>query len=416
VSVVGTAWPRPRAPLFAGLGWRRLAAFGPAFLVSVGYMDPGNWATDLEAGSRFGFGLLWVLLGANLAALLLQHLSAKLGLATGLSYPRVCRARFPRPLTLFLWLAAEVAVMATDLAEFLGAALGLYLLFHVPLLPAALLTAVAVFGILALYRYGFRAVEMAIISLVAVVGGAYALEVGLVQPDWAAVTRGVLLPHLPEGGLVLAMGIVGATVMPHNLYLHSGVILSRRQADPRRNATAVRAALADSAVALNLAWLVNSAIVVMAAAAFFVRGIEVDGIEQAHQSLAPLLGGGAAVAFAIALLAAGLSSSTTATLAGQIIVEGFLNIRCPLFVRRLLTVVPALVVIAAGWDAYQVLIVSQVALSVQLPFAIGPLVWLTARKDVMGQHANARRTTVLAAAVLVLLVGLNVLLLRGVLS
>ena len=217
-----------------------LAYLGPAFLVSVGYMDPGNWATDLEAGSRFGFGLLWVLLGANLAALLLQHLSAKLGLVTGLSYPQVCRARFPRPLTLFLWLAAEAAAMATDLAEFLGAALGLYLLVHVPLLPAALLTALAVFGILALYRYGFRAVEVAIISLVAVVGGAYALEVGLVQPDWAALTRGALVPGLPEGGLVLAMGIVGATVMPHNLYLHSGVILSRRRLNPDNTKSVTR--------------------------------------------------------------------------------------------------------------------------------------------------------------------------------
>jgi manganese transport protein len=304
--------------------------------------------------------------------------------------------------------------MATDVAEFLGAALGLYLLFHVPLLPAALLTAVAVFGILALYRYGFRAVEMAIISLVAVVGGAYALEVGLVQPDWAAVTRGALLPHLPEGGLVLAMGIVGATVMPHNLYLHSGVILSRRRADPRRNATAVRAALADSAVALNLAWLVNSAIVVMAAA-FFSRGLASDAIEDAHQTLSPLLGDFAAGAFAVALLAAGLASSTTATLAGQIIVEGFLNLRCPLLLRRLVTVVPALVVIAAGWDAYQVLIVSQVALSVQLPFAVAPLVWLTARQQVMRPHANSRWTTALAVLVLVALVALNLLLLRGLL-
>jgi manganese transport protein len=401
-------WPRPirfSSP-------RTLVPYlGPAFLVSVGYMDPGNWATDLEGGARFGYALLWVLLSANLMALLLQHLSAKLGLATGLTYPMVCRERFPRPLTLFLWVTAEAAAIATDLAEFLGAALGFYLLLQIPLFPAALLTALAVFGILALYRFGYRAVEYVIMGLVAVVGLAYVFEVWVVQPDWPAVAEGALVPRLNADSLVIAMGMLGATVMPHNLYLHSGAILSRRHSSPDATALVTKAALLDSGLALNLAWLVNSAIVVMAAAAFFVHGLEIDSIEAAHETLTPLLGAMSATAFALALLASGLSSSTTATLAGQIIIEGFLNVRFGLFLRRLITVVPALVVIAAGLDAYWILILSQVALSVQLPFAIVPLVWLTASREVMGPHANHWLTTAVASVVAALIIGLNVLLL-----
>src|SRR4051812_36031480 len=284
-------------------------------------MDPGNWATDLEGGSRFGYSLLWVLLTANLMALLLQYLSAKLGLATGRTYPQLCRDTLPRPITLFLWITAEAAAIATDLAEFLGAALGFYLLFHIPLFPAALLTAVAVFAILALYRYGHRTVEFVILALVAIIGLGYALEVILVQPAWGAVAVGTFVPRL--GGseaLLIAMGMLGATVMPHNLYLHSGVILSRRSTSAEENQRTTRLALIDSAVALNLAWLVNSAIVVMAAGAFFTHGLEINSIEVAHETLVPLLGNLAAAVFAIALVAAGLSSSTTATLAGQIII------------------------------------------------------------------------------------------------
>src|SRR3954454_1160056 len=236
-----------------GWSWKRLLpALGPAFLVSVGYMDPGNWATDLEGGSRFGYSLLWVLLAANLMALLLQYLSAKLGLATGRTYPQLCRDAFPRPLTIFLWLTAEPAAIATDLAEFLGAALGFYLLFQIPLLPAALLTALAVFAILALYRYGHRTVEFAILAMVAVIGLSYAVEVILAQPDWGGVALGTFLPHLPGGdALLIAMGMLGATVMPHNLYLHSGVILSRRAETVEENRRTTRYALVDSAIALN---------------------------------------------------------------------------------------------------------------------------------------------------------------------
>ena len=392
---------------------RVLGLLGPAVIVSVGYMDPGNWATDLEAGSRFGYTLLWVLLAANLAALLLQHLSAKLGLATGLTYPQLCRQEFPRPLVLFLWVTAELAAMATDLAEFLGAALGFYLLFSIPLFPAALLAAVVVFAILALYRFGHRSVEIAIFSLVAVIGLGYLFEVWLVQPDWGAVAAGVVTPNLPMGALAIAMGMLGATVMPHNLYLHSAVVINRREPDPEANQRVIRSSIFASAIALNVAWLINSAIVITAAGAFGAAGLEVASIETAHATLTPLLGPAAAAVFAVALLAAGLSSSTTATLAGQVIIEGFLGIRFGLFLRRAITVIPALIVIGSGADAFQMLILSQVFLSIQLPFAIVPLVWLTARRRVMGSYVNRRATTVTAATVGAIIIALNVVLLGG---
>jgi manganese transport protein len=404
------------APVSASTGplrrLRRLAPYlGPAFLVSVGYMDPGNWATDIEGGAQFGYTLLWVLLLANLMALLLQYLSAKLGLATGLTYPQLCRQQFPRPLSFGLWVTAEGAAVATDLAEFLGAALGFYLLLHIPMLPAALVTAAAVLAILALYRFGFRAVEFVILALVAVIGLAYVFEVSLVKPDWLAVGNGLVVPRLNGASLLIAMGMLGATVMPHNLYLHSGVVLSRRQPEPHANDRARKAALIDSVIALNLAWLVNSAMVIMAAGTFFLNGLDVNSIEAAHETLAPLLGPGAAVAFAVALVAAGLSSSTTATLAGQMIIEGFLNIKFGLLLRRLITVIPALIVIGMGLDAYWILILSQVALSIQLPFAIAPLVWLTSRREIMGTQVNRRLTTALAALAGLFVIVLNVVLL-----
>jgi manganese transport protein len=405
------------APDGTGPALRRvLGLLGPAFIISVGYMDPGNWATDLEAGSRFGYSLLWVLLAANLAALLLQHLSAKIGLATGFSYPELCRREFPRPVVLFLWVTAELAAMATDLAEFLGAALGFYLLFHIPLFPAAILAGVVVFAILALYRYGHRSVEAVIFGLVGVIGLAYLLELWLVQPDWGAVAGGVATPRLPPGSLAIVMGMIGATVMPHNLYLHSAVVIDRRRGDPEADRRVIRSSIFAAAIALNLAWLINSAIVVTAAGAFGSAGLEVGSIETAYATLIPLLGPAAAGAFAIALLAAGLSSSTTATIAGQVIIEGFLGIRFGLFLRRLITVIPAIVVIGSGADAFQILILSQVALSIQLPFAIVPLVWLTARKSVMGPHVNRRLTTTLAATVGAIIIGLNVLLLGGLVT
>jgi manganese transport protein len=268
-----------------------------------------------------------------------------------------------------------------------------------------------VFGILALYRFGYRWVEVSVFALVAVIGAAYVLEVWLVGPDWGDVARGVFIPSLDIAALPIAMGMLGATVMPHNLYLHSSVVLSRRRDDEEVNRRTVRRSIIASAIALNLAWLVNSAIVITAAGAFGAAGIPIDSIEAAHQTLIPLLGSAAATAFAIALLAAGLSSSTTATLAGQVIIEGFLGIRFGLFLRRAITVVPAIIVIAAGVDAFTILIVSQVALSIQLPFAIIPLVWLTSRPAVMGIHVNRTATTVAASACGAVIVALNIWLL-----
>jgi manganese transport protein len=397
-------------------GLRVLSLLGPAVLVSVGYMDPGNWATDLAAGSQFGYALLWVLLASNLTAILLQHLSAKLGIATGLSYPQACRAYFPRPVAVGLWVTAELAAIATDLAEFLGAALGFYLLFRIPMLEAAGLTAVVVFAILALYRFGHRWVELAIFGLVAVIGAAYVLELWLVAPDPRAVATGVLAPSMPAGALLIAMGMLGATVMPHNLYLHSSVVLDRRSGDADEDRTTVRSSIVASVIALNVAWLINSAIVITAAGTFFEVGLPIDSIEDAHRTLEPLLGAAAATAFAVALIAAGLSSSTTATLAGQVIIEGFLDVRFGLFLRRAITVVPAVLVIATGLDPYLILILSQVALSIQLPFAIIPLVWLTSRRSVMGAFANRPATTALAAFAGLAIIGLNALLLQALIA
>jgi manganese transport protein len=357
-----------------------------------------------------------VLLASNLTAILLQHLSAKLGIATGMSYPQACRQRFPRPVAIGLWVTAELAAIATDLAEFLGAALGFYLLLQIPMLEAAVLTAVVVFAILALYRFGFRWVEIAIFALVAVIGAAYVLEVWLAEPDPAAVAQGILVPTLPAGSLAIAMGMLGATVMPHNLYLHSSVVLSRRTGDRDTDQGLVGSSVIASMIALNLAWLVNSAIVITAAGAFYSVGLPIGSIEDAHRTLEPLLGAAAATAFALALLAAGLSSSTTATLAGQVIIEGFLDVRFGLFLRRAITVVPAVLVIAAGLDAYVILIVSQVALSIQLPFAIVPLVWLTSRRSFMGPFVNRRLTTALAATAGIVIIVLNAILLSALVT
>lgn len=381
---------------------------GPAFLVSVGYMDPGNWATDIEGGARFGYTLLWVLLLSNAMAILLQALSAKLGIVTGKSLPENCRDRFRPWLNYSLWVAAEGSALATDLAEFLGAALGFHILFGIPLFQAALLTGVVVFALLALERFGYRAVEYAIISLVAVIGFAYLYELLLAKPALGGIARGLVTPDISDGRLYLAIGMLGATVMPHNIYLHSALVQARRPLLASRRH--IRSQVADCVVALNLAFFVNAAILIMSAATFFERGVVVTSIEQAHETLAPLLGGYSAVAFAIALLASGLSSSTTATLAGQVILQGFLHVRMSLFLRRLITMIPALVVIYLEVDSLKILVLSQVCLSFGLPFAIIPLIWLTKNGALMGSFANRRRTTALAAVVAAIILLLNGLL------
>lgn len=396
-----------------GLGFtiKRIVTFlGPAFLVSVGYMDPGNWGTDIEGGSRFGYSLLWVILVSNLMAILMQTLSAKLGLATGKSLPELCREHYSKPVAIFLWATAELAAIATDLAEVLGGAVAFNLLFNIPLFYGALLTGAIVGLILMLEEYNLRRLEMIIIGMVAVIGLAYVAEILLAQPDWAHLVGHAVTPNLPLGSTLIAVGIIGATVMPHNLYLHSSLIQSRRSNDPVANRKALTLSNVDAIIALNGAWLVNSAILIMSAAVFHGNGLAVTTIQEAHKTLAPILGTFSAVAFAIALLASGLSSSTTATMAGQVIMEGFLHFHINVWLRRAITILPALIVIGLGLDPLQILVLSQVSLSFQLPLAMIPLILFTKDKKLMGEYANRKITTILAFISAALIIGLNALL------
>jgi manganese transport protein len=408
--------------------------FGPAFVASVAYIDPGNFATNIEGGSRFGYRLLWVLLWSNAMAILIQYLSAKLGIVTGLTLPQNCRKHFSRPMALFLWVAAEVSAIATDLAEFLGAALGLYLLFGPAMLAhgwtrtetmlvAALVSTVAVFLILALDLAGYRWLERGIMAFVGVIGLCYGFEVFLVHPDWKLAAFHTLVPSLDpkdlHGSLYVAVGMLGATVMPHVVYLHSALVQPRREElliQPRVEGTSrrrsfLRFELIDVFVAMNGAWLINSAMIVMSAVAFAHLSNPVTTIEQAHQTLGPLLGSMAATVFAVALLCSGLSSSTVGVMAGQVIIEGFLDIKFSIFLRRLITIIPALVVIAVGLDPLKILILSQVVLSFALPFALIPLLVLTNRASVMKSFVSARRTRVAGWCAVGIILTLNVVLL-----
>jgi len=392
---------------------RALVFFGPAFVISVGYMDPGNWGTDIEGGARFGYRLLWVIFVANLMAILLQTLAAKLGIATGKSLPEVCRDRYPRWASVALWGTAELAAMATDLAEFLGGAVGFNLLFGIPLFPAALLTGVVISLILLLERYGFRKVEIVIIGLIAVIGFGYMAEILLAKPPFGEMVRGLIRPSLPIGATLVAVGIVGATVMPHNLYLHSALIQTRvRPSDSlQRKRSVYRLAIIDAFVALNGAFFVNAAILVMAAASFSGGQLAEYSLESAHRTLTPLLGPLAGGAFALALLASGLASSTTATMAGQVIMEGFIHHKMNVWLRRFITMLPTLIIIGLGIDPLRILVLSQVSLSFQLPFAVIPLVLFTSNPAIMGPFTNGRVTKVLAWAATLLILGLNVVLL-----
>jgi manganese transport protein len=387
---------------------------GPAFVASVAYMDPGNFATNIEGGARFGYELLWVLLWSNAMAILVQYLAAKLGISTGKTLPENCREEFSRPVVLCLWFAAEIAAMATDLAEFLGAALGFYLLFGIPMLPAAILTGVCVMGILAIERLGYQWLERAIILFVAVIGVAYAIEMFLSKPAWAPILTHVLVPEIHSSSIYIAVSMLGATVMPHVIYLHSALVLPRRDPRDREEHHHRKMELVDVLLAMNGAWLINSAMVVMAAAVFFSTGAHVYSIEAAHHTLTPLLGKFASVAFAVALLASGLSSSTVGTMAGQVILQGFLNLRISIFLRRLVTMIPAIVVIALGLDPLKTLILSQAVLSFCLPFAMIPLLILTRRHDLMGSHANRRLTNYLAAIATIVILGMNCWLLFAI--
>lgn len=402
---------------------------GPAFVASIAYIDPGNFAANFAGGSQFGYKLLWVLLWSNLMAILVQYLAAKLGIATGKTLPENCRDRFSRPVTLLLWITAELAAMATDLAEFLGAALGFYLLFGPRfllygwskteiLLVSAVITAICVFLILMLELWGYRKLELGIMFFVCIIGVCYALEMLMVRPDWGDVALHTLVPMLDGKSVYIAVGMLGATVMPHVVYLHSALVQPRitvQRDDSRRGkflkrARHLRYETIDVFVAMNSAWLVNSAMVVVAAAVFGGNALA-NPIEDAHRTLGPLLGPASAIIFAIALLCSGLSSSTVGTMAGQVIIEGFLHIRFSIFLRRLLTIIPAVVVIAVGLDPLEILIMSQVALSFALPFALVPLIVLTGNRDVMKQFVNSRLTHALGWLTVSIIIALNVFLL-----
>ena len=385
---------------------------GPAFVVSVAYIDPGNFGTNISGGSKFGYTLVWVILWSNLMAIFLQTLSAKLGIATGFNLPELCARVFSRRLNWFFWAVACFAAMATDLAEFLGATLGLYLLFGIPLIYAALLTGIISLVIVGLERYGQRLIESIIILFVAIISGAYFIELFLAKPDWQAVAYHTLIPSLPNGeALMIASGILGATVMPHVIYLHSQLVQYRNGAsNDRERLKHYRLERMDIAVAMNIAFIVNAAMLVVSASVFHSQGLAVESIEDAHRSLAPLLGTFSAVAFAIALLASGLSSSAVGTMAGQTIMKGFVNLNIPLMVRRLATMIPALVIIGLGINPLKALVLSQVILSFALPAAIVPLMLITRRHDLMGFLVNKPLTNILGWLITSVVIGLNLIL------
>lgn len=395
--------------------WKRMFAFfGPAYLVSVGYMDPGNWATDIEGGARFGYTLVWVLLMSNLMAVLLQTLSARLGIATGRDLAQACRDNYPAPVAYCLWFLAEIAIAACDLAEVLGTAIGINLLFHIPVLWGVGIAGFDTFLLLLIQNLGVRKFEAFIVTLVATIGGCFLVELFLSKPAMNQVSTG-LVPSLPEGALFVAIGIIGATVMPHNLYLHSALVQTRAfEPTPEGKRTAAKYNFLDSAIALNAAFFVNAAILVLAAATFYKNGVVVTELQQAHELISPLLGTAlAGTLFAVALLAAGQSSTLTGTLAGQIVMEGFLHFKMRPFLRRLITrmvaIIPAVWVLATVGESgtYQLLILSQVVLSLQLPFAILPLIHFTNNRRLMGELTSSMWVRVLAWIVAAIIIALN---------
>jgi manganese transport protein len=394
--------------------FRILPFLGPAFIACVAYIDPGNFATNIAGGSKFGYQLVWVIVAANLMAMLIQTLSAKLGIATGRNLPEVTRERLGQRATILLWLQAEAIAMATDLAEFLGAAIGFHLLFGWALFPSAVLTGIAAFAILGLQRFGFRPLEAVIAVLVGVIGLCYLAELTFAHPDYGAVLHHAVVPEF--GGseaVLLSVGILGATVMPHVIYLHSALTQDRLVPETDEDAqTLLRYTRVDVIIAMTIAGLINVAMLVMAASTFFQKGLlGVDSLEGAHKTLEPILGGASSALFALALLASGLSSSAVGTLSGQVVMQGFIRRQIPLMVRRLVTMVPAFVVIGIGIDPSRTLVISQVVLSFGIPFALVPLVYFTARRDIMGALVNRRVTTVAASVIAAVIVGLNIFLL-----
>jgi manganese transport protein len=386
---------------------------GPAVIASIAYMDPGNFATNIQAGARYGYALLWVVLLANLIAMLFQGLSAKLGIVTGKNLAEMCRAHFPRPMVIAMWLVSEVAAMATDLAEFLGGAIGLSLLLHVPLLLGMGITALVTYAILLVETKGFRPMEIVIGALVATIALCYVAEVFIAPVAWGSAAFHIFVPALPDAqALTIAVGIIGATVMPHAIYLHSGLTQTRA---PARNDAERRQLLRFSNIevfaALTVAGLVNMAMVMMAAAAFHAGHSDVAEIETAYHTLTPLLGPAAAAIFLVSLLASGISSSAVGTMAGQMIMQGFVGFRIPIWLRRLATMLPAFVVVALGVNATQSLVLSQVVLSIALPVPMIALVIFTRRADIMGAFANSRWTDTAAIVGAAIILVLNVVLL-----
>ena len=389
---------------------------GPAFIAAVAYVDPGNFATNMAAGSQFGYLLLWVVLAANLMAMLIQSMSAKLGIATGMNLPEVCRARFSRPVSFLLWIQAELIAMATDVAEFVGAAIGINLLTGMPLFPAAILTGIASFLILALQSRGFRKLEVVIAAFVGVIVVAFGFQVFLADPSASGIAHGLFVPGF-EGkeSVLLAVGILGATVMPHVIYLHSALTQHRIVgATPEARKRIFRFELVDLVIAMTIAGLINMSMLITAAAVFHSRGLDNvgDNLNAVYDGLDVYLGSSAAIMFGVALLASGLSSSSVGTMAGQVVMQGFIRRQIPLTLRRSITMVPALLIIAAGVNPSKALILSQVVLSFGIPFALIPLLLFCRNRSLMGGLVNRRSTTAAAVVVTIIIVGLNVFLLQ----
>lgn len=404
-----------------GATWLRrfLIIAGPGYMVSVGYMDPGNWATDLAGGAKFGYRLLWIILLSNLMAILLQTLCARLGLVTGRDLAQSCRDYYKKPVSIVLWLLCEIAIVACDLAEVIGAAVALNLLLGVPLVWGVVITALDVLAILGLMHFGFRKLEAIVLALVGTVALCFAIDIFLAKPDWGSVAVGLFHPTMPNAdALYISLGILGATVMPHNLYLHSSIVQTRaHDRTPEGVRQAIKLNTLDTVIALSFAFFVNAAILILAAAVFHTRGQVVEELQQAHTLLKPLLGGGAATLFAVALLASGQSSTITGTLAGQIVMEGFLRVRIAPWLRRLVTrslaIIPAVLLISAkgGKGTVELLVLSQVVLSMQLSFAIFPLLMFTSDRKRMGQFVNPWWLKLLGYVVCFVIAGLNFYLL-----
>jgi manganese transport protein len=403
-----------QALLGGGRGsWRGYLAFGgPAVIASIAYMDPGNYATNIQAGAKYGYSLLWVVLGANLIAMLFQALSAKLGIVTGRNLAEMCRQQFPGPVVVVMWVVSEIAAMATDLAEFLGGAVGLALLFNMPLFAGMIVTAIVTYGILMVEGRGFRPIELVITGFVALIALCYLAEMFIAPVNWGAAALGTVTPHIADAeALLLSVGIIGATVMPHAVYLHSGLTQGRIPAhNEQEKRRVVWISNREVLIALAAAGLVNMAMVMMAASAFHAGHSNVAEIETAYHTLTPLLGAAAAGFFLVSLIASGVSSSVVGTMAGQMIMQGFVGFRIPIWVRRLVTMIPAFVVVALGVNATMALVVSQVILSIALPVPMIALVMFTRRDDIMGPFANGRLTSIGAIVGTVVVLTLNVFL------